>query len=100
MADPVRTQRSGESLLWAFDVAAQLPAAATLVSTPLASSLVNTRTGVAFPTGLSGSPSVSGSTVRQRVIGLVAGETYRLVWTWTDSAGNTQQSGLTLEVPW
>lgn len=99
MADPVREQRSHESLLWAYDVAAQLPTAATLASVT-SSSLTNTKTGALYPTGLVGGPLTSGTEVRQRVANLVAGERYRVEWVWLDSAGNTQASGLILECPW
>lgn len=95
----VREQYAGESLLWEYDVAAQLPDAATLASVSSAS-LTNTKTGVAYPAGLSGSPTVNGSRVRQRVVALVAGERYRLEWVWLDSAGNTQVSAIVLECPW
>lgn len=96
MSDPVREHKSHEDLLWAYDVTAQLPTAATLASVTSAS-LTNTKTQALYPSGLSGGPSSSGSEVRQRVSGLVAGGRYRLEWVWVDSAGNTQVSGLILE---
>jgi len=99
VADPTRTQHAGESLLWAYDAAAQLAAAVT-ISSVTSASLTNVKTGASYPTGLSGSPSLSGTSLRQRVLGLVAGETYRLVWVFVDSAGNTQTAGLVLECPY
>lgn len=99
MSDPAREQRAGESLLWAYDVTNQLTGGATLASVT-SSSLTDLKTGASYPTGLSGAPSVSGATVRQRVVGLVVGKTYRLAWLWVDSAGNTQASAIVLSCPW
>lgn len=99
MADQVREQKSAESLLWEYDVSAQLPDGATL-ATVSSSSLTDTLDESAYDEGLSGSPSVSGNRVRQRVVGLVPGHTYRLVWVWVDSANNTQASGLVLRCPY
>lgn len=99
MTDPVREQKVGESLLWALDVSAQLSGGATLASVT-SSSLTNVATGASYAAGLSGAPSVSGTSLRQRVVALAAGQTYRLAWLFVDSAGNTQAASLVLACPY
>ncbi len=82
-----------------FDMA-DLLAAGETVQTPT-TALYNLGTGISSSGGLSGSPSVVGTKIRQTVTGtgLTAKQTYRLIVSMTPTAGKTLSGELTIEVP-
>jgi hypothetical protein len=84
-------QGPGETIAWAVNVAAQLATGETPSGSPTAT-LTDLATGADHPTGLTGTPTISGTTLTQTVKSLVYQHRYRLVLTYQTSLGNTKQS--------
>lgn len=78
---------SGETLPLAFDVYALL-ASGESASSPTCA-LTRLDTGASYAAGLSGNPTVSGTTITQAITALANGVTYRLAVTFTAAAGKT-----------
>ena len=95
---PPRTEiASTETVTLECDMAALLASGETVL-TPVVS-LINVATGASYAGGLSGSPSVTGTRIRQSVTALVAGQRYRVIWTMTPVAGKIVSCETLLEVP-
>ena len=86
-------QLPGETEPWTVEFSARIPSGGAL-ATPT-SSLVDVDTGATHAAGLSGAPTVVGTTVVQVVTALVAGHTYRLTVHATVS-GSRIPGGVTL----
>lgn len=81
-------KRAGEIRTLTFDFGAQL-AAAEAISTQSVAATVWTGTDASPSAVISGSASLSGSVVSQKVTGGTAGNIYNLICTVTTSAGQT-----------
>lgn len=88
---------STETLPFALDttpllVGLETPSAPVVTLTELA-------TGVAYPTGLSGSPIVAGNVITQHVTALQAGWSYRLAFTFQAAVGKVWTEYVLLTCP-
>jgi hypothetical protein len=93
-----QTQITTESRPWAIDLSPEMDLSDVIGSAT--ATLTDLLTGLAYPTGLVGSPTVSGSTVTQVVASLVAGHTYRLVITAAMGGSKQTATSLLLNCPY
>lgn len=94
------TVLSGETLPISIDMTLLVNTGET-PSTPTSAlfDITSTSPGTSFPTGLSGAPTIAGNVVTQKVTGLTAGHTYRLVLGFTAVAGKIWQAGVIITCP-
>lgn len=98
LTDPPSTEMlSVETLSLGIDFAAQLEVGESLSSAT--ASLQDKTTGSAYASGLSGSASISGTTVAQTVTALVPGHDYLLTLGATVSATKIIAARLTVRCP-
>lgn len=93
-----RTQLSYETLPWADDLTAALDPGDSVLS--VTTVLIDLLTGLPFPSGLSGSPTVSGNVVQQQVTGLQAGHNYRLIFNSGLGGSKVKSSVVNLSTPY
>jgi hypothetical protein len=93
-----RTQLSTETRPWQVEMAAAEDAGDAIGS--VTTTLVDLLTGASFPTGLSGAPTFSGTTVSQTVTALVAGHYYRLVWSANMGGAKVSAVSVILQCPY
>jgi subtilisin family serine protease len=85
-------QGSGETLPWSVDVTNRLLSGESVSAQTAA--LTVEGTGANYPGGLSGSPTLNGNVITQKVTALAAGTTYILAFSWTQAVGHVEQAFL------
>jgi hypothetical protein len=85
-------QGSGATIPWSIDVTDRLLSGESVSGQT--ATLTNEGTGVSYPGGLSGSATLSGNVITQKVTALAAGATYILAFSWTQASGHVEQAFL------
>lgn len=93
-----RTQLSTEWRPWAIDFTPELDSLDVVGATT--ATLTDLLTGLSYPGGLSGSPTVVGNVATQAVTALVAGHNYRLVLTANMGGQKETSTVLLLQCPY
>lgn len=88
---------SGENRPLAVDLAPEMDPGD--IAGSITAALFDLLTGLNYPTGLSGGPSVVGTIATQAVTGLVAGRNYRLVLTVNMGGTKLTQSAVNITCP-
>jgi len=92
-----RQQLTTETRPWAISMALEEDAG-DVAASPTAT-LIDLLTGLSYPAGLLGSPSVAGTVVTQSVQSLIAGHNYRLVLTVGMGGSKTTATVLLISCP-
>jgi hypothetical protein len=94
---PVVTLSSGAVRVLTCDVTNALKSGETPASPTC--TLTDLTTGSTYAAGLSGSASIAGNVISQKITSLVAGHRYRLVWTYVPVASSSDSLQTIIEVP-
>jgi hypothetical protein len=92
-----KEQASTETVPWSLDVTPLLADGET-PSLPVVT-LIDLASNEAYPTGLSGTPTLVGNVITQRVLSLQPGHVYRLVFQFQAAVGKVFSPAVILECP-